>query len=429
MEPALDQRDVVLTINVVEPALVRAVKLQSIALGRELTGLVLVHEQYASQEDRPKDETGLFTEIICDFNDKEALQAVLEPYQDRLLVATCRYEEAIQPFAQVIPFLPNLNTPTPESLHNSSDKSKMRKAIGDYDASLVPRFQYLEVDDLENLEQLVSEFHYPVIVKPSGLSKSLLVTRCDTDDELKKCLDKTFGIIHDIYDREQYPGRKGVLVEEMMQGNMYSTDAYVMPDGEIFCLPLIKVVTAHQAGAVGFYSYYSSVPADLPEVEIEKAYSAAKSSIVALGLTSSTAHIEMFHTEEGWKIIEIAARIGGRRDLFYREVYGIEHYVNDLSVRMGVKPEMPDKPAKHATGLLIYPETEGEIESIVGVEEARELKSIVRLEVHAEAGHLSHFSENGGNPIVDAILSNEDKEQLEKDTAKVRELVKIHIKS
>ncbi len=425
----MDQRDVVMTINVVEPALVRAVKLQSEALGRELKGLVLVHEQYASQEDRPRDDTGLFTEIICDFNDKDALQAVLEPYQDRLLVATCRYEEAIQPFAQVIPFLPNLNTPTPESLHNSSDKSKMRKAISNYDASLVPRFQYLEEDDLDNLEQLVSEFHYPVIVKPSGLSKSLLVTRCDTDDELKKCLDKTFGIIHDIYDREQYPGRKGVLVEEMMQGNMYSTDAYVMPDGEIFCLPLVKVVTAHSVGLSGFYGYHRSVPSGLPETDVDRAFEAAKSAIRALKLSSTTAHVEMFQTTQGWKIIEVAARMGGYRDALYREVYGNEHFYNDLSIRMGNKPTLPGDARRHANVLNMYADKEGEIDKIIGLEQAGEIASIVSLASHAKSGDIALFSGNGGNPVVDAILSNEDKEQLEKDTAKVRELVKIHIKS
>ena len=165
------QRDIILTINVVEPALVNAVNLHSETIGRDLKGLVLVDRAYADLSQRPKDDSNLFQEIICDFDDPDELQTVLKPYLDRLLVVTCRYEEAIQPFRKVIPFLPYIFTPSPESLLWSTEKPLMRDRLRNYDAQLVPRYQYIELKDMPRLKELVRDFKYPAVIKPSGCQK------------------------------------------------------------------------------------------------------------------------------------------------------------------------------------------------------------------------------------------------------------------
>jgi biotin carboxylase len=275
---------------------------------------------------------------------------------------------------------------------------------------------------------LVKDFTFPVIVKPSGLVESLLVERCATPQELKDRLEHTFQIIREVYAREYRLNKPGVLVEEMMQGEMYSTDAYVTHDGEVFCLPLVKVITAHSIGLPGFYSYRHIIPTGLPKEEVQAAFAAASAAIKALNLSASSTHIELFRTPDGWKIIELGARIGGYREALYREVYGIEHFYNDLAVRMGGRPIMPGEPIGHAAGLNIYADEEGYIASIEGMEQARQLPSIVSLEAHAKAGDQALFAGNGGHLIVDGILSNKNPKQLEKDVIKVRELVKINIK-
>lgn len=424
----MKNQDTILTINVVERELVQAVKMQSKSLKRTLRGLVLVNKNYAKQPNRPQDTTGLFEEIICDFDNPAELQKVLEPHKDRLLAVTCRYEEAIQDFGKVIPFLPKqLHTPSPISLLWATEKPLMRNRLKDYDSNLVPRYQYMEKDDLPNLTELVKDFHYPVIVKPSGLAKSLLVERCDTLQELKKCLAYTFNVINHAYAREQYPGKPAVLVEEMMQGEMYSVDAYVAHTGEVLCLPPIKVITAHSLGLPGFYGC-QCITTYLEEEETQKAFAASKAAIRALNLRSTTTHIELFRTSQGWKIIEIAARIGGHRDYLYREGYDVEHFYNDLSIRMGKKPQMPTKQVGHSAALNIYAEDEGYIESITGLEQARELPSVIYLTSHAEKGDIALFANNGGDAIIDGMLSNKDPKQLQKDITTVRNIIKITIK-
>lgn len=423
----MQDRDTILTVNVVEPALVRAVNMHSKTMGKRLKGLALVHRSYANQPDRPVDSSGLFEEVICDFNNPDELQATLKPYADRLLAATCRYEEAMQPFGQVIPFLPYIHTPSQSALLWATEKPLMRDRLRNYDKNLVPRYQSIEMEDLPKLKSLIKDFTFPLIIKPSGLSKALLVTRCENVKELEDSLKHAFKIINDVYAREQYPGKPSILIEEMMQGDMYSTDVYVTHDGQIFCLPLIRVVTAHSVGLPGFYGHQSIAPTGLPKHEVEAAFAATRSAVKALNLSSTTAHAELFRTAEGWKIIEVAARIGGYRDPLYREVYGIEHFYNDLSVRMGLQPKMPTKPIGNATILNIYAEEEGEIESIEGLEAARALDSTVYVHAHAKPGEKAIFATNGGNPVINTLLSNKDPKKLQQDVAKIRELLRINI--
>ena len=208
---------------------------------------------------------------------------------------------------------------------------------------------------------------------------------------------------------------------------MYSVDAYVKYDGQVFCLPPVKVVTAHSVGLPGFYAHESRLPSSLSARDEAAAFSTAKAAIRALNLRSTTTHTEMYHTAEGWKVIEIAARIGGYREILYREVYGITHFHNDLLIREGEEPIIANKPLGQAAALKFYAEYEGTIAAINGIEQSRNLPSMIHIAAHASPGDEAIFSTNGGDLIVDAILSNADEQQLEADIKAVRELVSIEV--
>jgi D-alanine-D-alanine ligase-like ATP-grasp enzyme len=422
-------KNVVLSIDVVEPGLVNAVKLLSRELGRPLQGIVLVHKSFVDYPGRPVDTTGLFEEIIVDFDDPQALQTAILPFMDRILAVTTRYEDAIHHLSQLVPFVPYVNAPTESSLVWSTEKPLMRDRLKTYDAKLVPKYKQLTSKDLPNWEKLTAGFTYPVIVKPGSLWSSFLVTRCDTKEELGECLKATFEIIHEVYGRLRRETEPSVLVEEMMQGDMYSIDAYVSQTGVIRCLPIIQVLTAESLGLRGFYGHTCIVPTDLSQEEVDKANAAAKAAVRALHLRSTTVHIELFRTPSGWKIIELGARIGGGREELYREAYGIEHHYNDLANRAGMEPKIPAKPLRHALREDIYSDDkEGVLEAIEGLEEARKLESMASLTVSAKPGDKIAYADKGGDVLVVGILSNADKKKLDADAKKLREVVKFKIK-
>lgn len=421
-------KDVVISVRDVEPELVAAVKKLSRELGRPLHGVVLVNPEFVDHPERYKDESGFFKEVICDYDNPAELQKAVQPYQDRLLAVVCRIENAVQLFRKLIPFVPFVDTPSETALLWCTEKQLMRDRLATYDKTLVPEYYYLNQTDLPEFEKKTEHLKYPVIVKPNGLKASLLVTRCDTKDQLITNLYSTFDVIDEVYKKERGTGEPGILVEEMMVGDMYSTDAYVDARGNIYCLPLVRVITAHEIGQPGFYSYRHIIPVGLPEAEVQKAFKAAKASIRALNLNSSSAHIELFHTTDGWKIIELGPRIGGYRAPLYAEAYGIDHFYNDLLIRIGKEPIINATPIKHAAGFNMYPDEEGVIESIEGMEEASKLPSVVYIKAHADAGEVALFAGSGGKLIVDGILSNADPAQLEADMQTIRQIVKIRVR-
>ena len=420
-------RDVVVSVRGVEPGLLTAVKKLEKRLGRPLKGIDLVDRKAVNNKYRIKDETGLFTEIICDFDNTTELQRALKPYADTALVATCRLEEAMKDFNKAMLFLPYVSASTESSLLWCTQKALMRDRLHAYDPELVPKYVNLASYDAASFAEAIKDFSFPVIVKPNGLYASLLVSRCDTIEELTACMIRTFEVIEEVYARGDGTGVPSVLVEEMIQGDMYSVDAYIGPEGEFYSLPPVQVITAHSLGLPGFYSYRHIVPTALSEERTNGAYEVARASVRALNLRSTTAHIELFLSPTGWKIIELGPRIGGYREDLYREAYGIDHHYNDLLVRLGLEPEIPTKALKHAAGVNIYAEEEGMITEISGLDEARKLPSVVMLGTNAQVGDMALFADKGGELIVDAILSNEDPEQLEADVARLRELVTITV--
>jgi biotin carboxylase len=424
----VQEKNLILAIDDVEPGLVQATKKLSKKLGRELRGLALVDLNYPAIRQRDKDTTGLYDEIICDFDDANALQQHLKPHLDSLLAVTIRHESSVQSLRKAVPFLPYVPTPSESSLLWSTEKHLMRDRLHNYDSELVPQYRYLTDSNPAIIKSIIKELSFPMIVKPNGLACSILVTRCNNEQELSRCLTQTFQVIHDIYSRDLGRGMPSVLVEEMIQGDMYSTDVYVSATGKIYCLPLVKVITAESLGLPGFYSYRHIIPTQLSAREIEAAHAASIAAVRALNLSATTAHIELFHSPEGWKIIELGPRIGGYREALYEHSYGVDHYYNDLAVKIGLEPIIPKDPIGHAAGINIYPGHEGHIEAIEGLDEARKIPSVVYLEAHAKPGDVALFAGNGGQLVVDGILSNQDPEKLEADVAKVRELIDIRIK-
>jgi biotin carboxylase len=423
-------KNIILSIREVEPGLVEASRKISKNLSIELEGLVIVSSSFVSNDKAQNDESGFFKQLIVDFDDPLDIERKLAPYADRILAVNCRFETAVQNYIKVIPFLSGIPTPTQDSLRWSTEKKLMRDKLKEYDESIVPKYSYLQnLPDKDELNRITSEMSFPLIVKPNGLYSSMLVTKCENFESLQSVVEKTFDVINKVYAKERGAGKPSLLIEEFISGDMYSIDAYVSENGEITCLPPVRVITSHDVGLDGFYGYQFELPATLDDAELIDAYETAKSSVKALELTSCTAHIELYNTKNGWKIIELAPRIGGHREDLYREAYGIDHYYNDLASRTGLPLDLPreDTSANFAVCMDLYPEKEGIITGFEGFEEIKKLKSFVHVITHAKVGDEALFAQNGGPYIVDVMLSHSDKQQVLRDADKVRQTVLIKV--
>src|SRR5438309_1635157 len=85
---------------------------------------------------------------------------------------------------------------------------------------------------------IVKKISFPLIIKPAGLASSLLVRLCYHREELEPALAKTIRKIKSVYKKKNGRGEPRILVEEFMEGSMYSIDSYVNQRGVVYHTPL-----------------------------------------------------------------------------------------------------------------------------------------------------------------------------------------------
>lgn len=394
-------------------------------LQRPLRGIILVDSTVKKQKRNAVDTASVFEEIVCDFSNDAVLRRIIKPLEKHLLLVTCS-SEYNQPYLErLLPHVPYILGPTESSLVWSTHKAKMRELLNSYDNTLGPSVQSVTSDDETEIQKVLTTLTFPVIVKPTGLAASLLVSKAHDEAELRAILKKSFAAIHDIYQRDKGRGHPSMIVEEFIEGDMYSVDAYVSSTGQVWCLPLLRSKSAHVMGYEGFYTYRADSYHELKAKDIKTGQSVAEQAVHALGLRSCVAHIELFHTSKGWKIIELGPRAGGQRQDVYSAAYGIDHAYNELLVKIGLEPEILSKAIAHSTTVNVYADEEGVITTITGIAEAKANPSTYALQVKAKPGDMALLSHNGGKLLVRGVLSNTDKAQLEKDAELVRSSIKI----
>ena len=367
--------------------------------------------------------------IPCDFHSNESIEKALRPYKDRLLAVTCRAEANIPLFQKLIPNIPYLNTPTTESLEWATNKVQMRKRLRSFEKKISPAFLVVNKSNKETIAKIEEKVSYPLMVKPAGLAASVLVSVCYHREELEQALEKTFRKINGAYKAYEGRGTPQVLVEQFMEGEMYSIDAYVGSTGSVTYCPMVHIKTGFAVGfSDDFFGYRQITPTRLKFENVRAARETAGKAIVALGLRSVTAHVELMRTEDGWKIIELGPRVGGFRDNLYKLSYGFDHGVNDILTRIpGRKPKMYKKVLGHTVAMKFFAKEEGTIVSILGLKKIEKLDSFFDIRVNKKRGDRAVFAKHGGKSIFDLTMFNEDRSQLLADIRRVEKAVIIRV--
>lgn len=366
--------------------------------------------------------------VQVDFNRPEKIAEALLPYQDRLLAISCRNEPNIARFAKVVSAVPYLRTPTSESLTWATDKYEMRKRFKLYDPKITPKFTRIKDATIAERKRIIQKISFPMIVKPANLSGSLFVSICYHEEELKMAIAVGFRKLKRAYEKDKRMEEPKIIAEQYMEGDIYSVDSYVNSRGTVYHTPLVRVKTGKDIGHQDFYGYQQMTPTILKTDTIKKAQIVAETAIHALGLRSTTAHTELMKIDNEWKVIEVGPRVGGARDVLYRLSCGIDHYLNDMLIRMPRKPIIPKKCNGTAVYMKWFLPKEGTITSMTGIKKIEQLESFYKIEVNKKIGDRATFARSGGRSIFNLYMYNADRAKLLADIRRVEQLVRIKIK-
>lgn len=425
------QRDMILFVGGSRDDAVSVVKDYGSQYGKTVLGLYMGN---TSSKDFAKKITPtqkkLLVELPIQFKkltDTEIAKA-LKPYKDRLLTVTCTKEYNIGTYRKIIPHIPYLFAPTQDSLLWSTDKVEMRQRIKESAPEISPRFLLVKNSTDAILTKIEKQIGFPLVVKPAGLAASKHVTICYYREELEKSLRQVIANLKRLYAERGREDAPKVLVEQFMEGSMYSIDAYVNSRGFVYHCPPVFVRTGMTIGFDDFFGYQRILPVKIKQYKIEQAEHAVTEAIHALGLRNVTCHVELMRTEDGWKIIEVGPRVGGYRHTMYQLSYGINHLLNDALIRIPQKPVIKRRVKKTVTVLQFFAKEEGILESISGFKMIKNLESFHSIDVRLTKGRLCRFAKNGGASVFDVILAHKLRSQVLADVRRIEKSVVIKVK-
>jgi biotin carboxylase len=374
------------------------------------------------------DYPGLDLIASCDFSKPQKIVEALLPYQNQLLAISCRSEQYMSRFIEVLPHVPYLRTPTTESLKWASDKYQMRKRFRLYDKKITPKFTLVKKNSKDERERIIKKIGFPMIVKPTNLAASLYVSICYHEEELEATLRRTFRDLKKAYEHDHRLEDPKIIAEAYMEGDMYSIDSYVNSRGKVYHCPLVKVTTGKKIGHDDFYNYLQMTPSGLKSETVAKAEKAAESGIHALGLRSTVAHTELMKIDNDWKLIEIGARMGGFRHILHDLSCDINHALNDILIRIPKKPLLPKKCKGYSCAVKWFAPKEGRITEMKGIKRIEQLESFHSITVNKKVGDRAVFARNGGRSIFNLFLYNNDRSKLLADIRRMEKIVDIKVK-
>jgi hypothetical protein len=389
--------------------------------------IMLLWDSKVRDDKGKQNEVGIDIVVSCDFSKPGKIAEALRPYQDEFLAITCRSEQNMARFTQVIPHVPYLRTPTTDSLKWASDKYEMRKRMKIYDSSITPIFTLLKENTKAERDRVIAKVGFPMIIKPTNLAASLFVSICYHEEDLEKTLKATLSKLKKAYENDGRLEEPKIIVEEFMEGDMYSIDSYVTARGRVEHCPLVKVKTGKMIGHDDFYGYLQITPPLFKRATVEKAELVAEKAIHALGLRSTITHTELMKVDDEWKVIEIGARMGGFRHELHMLTCGIDHSLNDVLVRIPAKVVSAKKCTGYACAMKWFAATEGRIAEMKGIKKIEQLESFHRIELNKKIGDKSVFARNGGRSIFNLFLKNPDRSKLLADIRRVEQMVKVKV--
>lgn len=226
--------------------------------------------------------------------DPKAVLAVAKKYKAKVVMSVC-LDRTIPVIAEVSALLGLPSVYTPSNALWFTDKAVM-KDVFKANGIQVPQDRIAEQVDELDLEEL----GLPLVLKPSDSTGSLGIEVVNTVEELKPAFERVL----------QASRSKKVVAEEWLAGREFSIDCVV--SGGVCHVILIREKLMKVTSDGGIQCSASLAPAIVSKAEMIAIEDVARSIPAAFHLTNAPLLIQGFvDGERGFKVIEIAVRLGG----------------------------------------------------------------------------------------------------------------------
>ena len=298
----------------------------------------------------------------------------------------------------------------------STDKGEMIKA---FENAGIAHPDYIVVSMDTNIEKTVAliekKIQFPLITKPTDNSGSRGIMIVENRERLLDALNYSFNSCR---------GDK-VIVEEYMYGPEVSVEMIVVAS-----VPhVLQITDKLTSGPPHFVEIGHSQPTRLKKDDQKKIKDLAVKAALAIGIHDGAAHAEIILTEDGPKMVEIGARMGGGCITTHLVPLstGIDMTKAMIHVALGEKPDLKRKFCKGAAIRFIKPK-EGIVESITGRNIAIKIQGVKNIEIQCQIGQKLNKLENGTGRIGYVISQGENVEKAIESCEQALKYIKVNVK-
>ncbi|MEO6503455.1 MAG: ATP-grasp domain-containing protein [Jatrophihabitantaceae bacterium] len=265
---------------------------------------------------------------------------------DRVAGVICYDESRIVATATVAEAL-GLPTSPVEAIERCRDKHLTRHAL---DAAGVAQAASVAVGSVEEAARAAAELGYPVVLKPRHLAASFGVSRADSAAELTVAYDRARAV-HLPETPEQF--EDDVLIEEYLDGPEISVDSACF-DGRV-----VPLAVAHKE--CGFAPAFEEVGHVVDGADLllhdEQLGDLLTRAHRAVGFSTGMTHVELRRTADGFKVIEINARLGGDLIPYLGQLAtGVDLSLVAAAIACGRAPDLTQSASRVAAVRFYYPE-------------------------------------------------------------------------
>jgi biotin carboxylase len=359
----------------------------------------------------------------ADFSDKQAVLRAADHLPHPIDAVLSMYENYIVACAWLTTHLglPGMDETTARIC---TDKLLMRQAFIKAPQTISPSFSL--ADSLDAVEQFAADHGYPVIIKPANLAKSLLVTKSNNLEDLRRNYRDTTAALQTAYQRFARDRQPRLIVEEFITGSMHSVVTFADSQGKVTALN--EIVDLERAADIGFddnFLYCRSLPSTLEADQQQALIDCAITGVAALGMRSSPAHVELILSPDGARIVEIGARLGGYRERMFCLAAGTDLLRSAVDSVFGRKPQFTTGQVHPCAVFELFPVQSGRFKGIRHAKEAQDLPSCRYFTAPQKAGNLVGKAAAGYKCCAIVILQNNDPEQFAKDLQFIKDQVEV----
>lgn len=270
-----------------------------------------------------------------------------------------------------------------ETAVKATDKAEMRKAL---EVAGVPIPRFFKVSTKAEYDAAVQMFSSPFVVKPADSSGSrgiYLIKDLTNRDEI----DSAFAYSY------QYSRSGTVVVEEYMVGPEVSVETLTV-NGVCHVIQITDKLTT---GAPHFVEMGHTQPTRHDKQIAQKIAEVSKAANKAIGIQNGPSHTEIIVTDEGPKVVELGARLGG--DNITTHLVPLSTGVNMVScciqIALGEAPDIAPKWQK-GSAIRYFRQRPGVVKRIDGIGEAQSLDGVCQVSVvHGEGETVTNVNNSG----------------------------------